>query len=82
MLTIAIDHLFSVLSFVVENVEKFERNSEIHSVNTRHKHEVFVQNANPTSHQKGVYCVGTKQYSAIPSSIKILNHDIKGFKTR
>ena len=49
-----IDHLFSVLSFFVDSVEKYETNSEIHSINTRHKHDICVPNANPTSYEKGV----------------------------
>ena len=51
---IPIDHLFSVLSFVIDGVEKYETNSEIHSINTRHKHDICLPNANPTSYQKGV----------------------------
>jgi hypothetical protein len=34
MRSIAIDHLFSVLSFVVEVVEKYETNYEMYSINT------------------------------------------------
>jgi len=48
------DHLFLVLSFVVDSVEKYETNSEIHGISTRHKHDICVSNANPTSYQKGV----------------------------
>lgn len=68
---IPIDLLFSVLSFVVDSVEKFETNCEIHSINTRHKRDICLPIANPTSYQKDVYCAGTKQYSAVPSSMKI-----------
>jgi len=46
--------LFSVLSFVVDSVEKYETNSEIHSINTRHKRDISMPNANPTSYQNGV----------------------------
>jgi len=51
---IPIDLLFSVLYFVVDSVEKYETNSEIHSINTRHKRDICVPNTNPTSYQKGV----------------------------
>jgi len=51
---IPIDHLSSVLSFVVDSVEKYETNSEIHSINTKHKHDICVSNANCTNYQKGV----------------------------
>jgi len=51
---IPIDHLFSALSFVVDSVEKYEKNFEIHSINTRHTHDICVPNANRTNYQKGV----------------------------
>jgi hypothetical protein len=31
---------YSLLLFIVENMEKFETNSDIHSINTRHKHDL------------------------------------------
>ena len=73
MLTIAIGHLFSVLSFFVDDIEKYETNPKIHSINTRHKHDICLPNVNPSSYQKGMYCAGTKQYRAVPSSIKIFH---------
>jgi hypothetical protein len=62
-------------------MEKFQTSSEIHSINTRLQHGLHVTNAKLTKEDKGVYCAGSKSYSAVPSSIKILNHHIKVFKS-
>jgi hypothetical protein len=69
-----------LLSFVVDSMEKFQTNSDIHSINTRHKHDLHQLSANLTNYQKDAYCVGIKLFSTLPDSIKSLNHDIKVFK--
>jgi hypothetical protein len=38
MLPLASEFLLSLLSFVVDNMEKFQTSSDIHNINTRHKH--------------------------------------------
>jgi hypothetical protein len=64
----------------MDNMEKFWINSDIHSINTRHKHDLHVQKANFTTYQEGAYYAGIKLFNILPSSIKSLNHHIKVLK--
>jgi hypothetical protein len=52
----------------------------LQSINTRHKHDLHMPNANLTSYQKGIYYAGIKLFSTLPSSITSLSHDVKVFK--
>jgi hypothetical protein len=80
VLPLVSEFLWSLLSFVVGNMEKFQTNSDIHSINTRHKHDLHQPSANLTSYQKGAYYAGIKKFSTLPDSSKSLNNDIKVFK--
>jgi hypothetical protein len=40
ILPLASEFLLPLLSFVVDNLEKFQTNSDIHNINTRHKHDL------------------------------------------
>jgi hypothetical protein len=72
--------LLSLLSFIVNNMDRFQTNSNIYSINIRHKHDLHMPYANLTSYQKGAYYAGNKLFSTLPSNIRSLNHDIKAFK--
>jgi hypothetical protein len=74
------EFLLLLLLCILDNMEKFRSNSDIHSINTRHKHDLHMPNANLTSYQKDAYHAQTKLFSTLPSSIKSLNHYIKVFK--
>jgi hypothetical protein len=50
-------------------MEKFQTNSDIHSLNTGHKHDLHMPNANLTSYQKGACYAGIKLFSTLPSNI-------------
>jgi hypothetical protein len=80
MLPLASEFLLSLLSFVVDNTEKLQTISDIHNINTRHKHDLHQPSAKITGYQKGAYCAGIKLFSTLPDNIKSLNHDIKLFK--
>jgi hypothetical protein len=56
----ASEYLLSLLSFIVDKMEKFQTNSDIHSINTRHKHDLHQPSAKLTSYQKGAYYAGIK----------------------
>jgi hypothetical protein len=77
VLTLASEFL---LSFVADNMEKFQTNSDIHSINTRHKCDLHMPHANPSSYQKGACYAGIKLFNTLPSNIKSLSHDIKVVK--
>lgn len=53
---LASEFLHSLLLFVVDNVEKFQTNSDIHCMNTRHKYNLHMLNGNLISYKKDSYC--------------------------
>jgi hypothetical protein len=65
---------------VVENLDNFQRNTDVHNLNTRRKYDLHMPNMNLTCYQKGVYYTGIKLFNNLPPTIKNLNHDIKVFK--
>jgi hypothetical protein len=69
-----------LLSFVVENLGKFQRNTDVHNLNTRCKYDLHMPNTNLTKYKKGVYYTGIELLKNLPPTIKSLNHDIKVFK--
>jgi hypothetical protein len=52
ILPLASEFLLSLLSFVVDNMEKFQTNSDMHNINTRNKHDLHQSSANLTSCKK------------------------------
>jgi hypothetical protein len=64
---------------VVENLDKFQRNTDVHNLNTRRKYDLHMPNTNLTKYQIGVYYTGIKLLNNLPPTIKSLN-DIKVFK--
>jgi hypothetical protein len=65
---------------MVENLDKFQRNTDVHNLNTRRKYDLHMPNTNLTKYQKGVYYTGIKLFNNLPPTIKSLNHVIKVFK--
>jgi hypothetical protein len=45
-------HLHFIYLFVVDNMKKIKRNSDIHSINTGHKHDFHMPNANSLFNRK------------------------------
>jgi hypothetical protein len=80
ILPLASEFIFCLLSFVVEHLDKFQRNTDVHKLNTRRKFDLHMPNANLTNYQKGVYHTGIKLFNHLPPTIKSLNYDIKVFK--
>jgi hypothetical protein len=76
----ASEFLLSLLSFVVDNIETFQTNSDIHNISTRYRYNLHVPNTNLSIFQKGVYYSGIKLFNNLPPTIKSLNHDTKKFK--
>jgi hypothetical protein len=73
ILPLASEFLLS-LSFVVDIIETFQTNSDIHNISTRYRYNLHVPN---TSLKKGVYYSGLKIFSNFSPTIKSLNHNIK-----
>jgi hypothetical protein len=62
IIPLANEFLFSLLLFVVDNVEKLQTNSDIHCINTRHKHDLLMLNANQTRCYIDAYYAGIKSF--------------------
>jgi hypothetical protein len=71
------EFILCLLSFVVENLDRFKRNTDVHNLNTRRKYDLRMPNMKLTKYQKGVYYTGIKLFNNLPPTIKSLNHDIK-----
>jgi len=69
----------SLLLFVVQNIEEFTSNSEVHSINTRHKSDLYPPSIKLTKYQKGVYYSGIKIFNYLPQNIKNLSWNVKKF---
>jgi hypothetical protein len=80
ILRLASEFLLSLLSFVVDNIQKFQTNSDIHNISTRYRYNLHVTNTNLSKYQKGFYYTGINLFHNLPPTIKSLNHDIKKFK--
>jgi hypothetical protein len=60
MLPLASEFILCLLSFVVENFDRFQRNTDVHNLNTRRKYDLHMPNTDLTKYQKGVYYTGIK----------------------
>jgi hypothetical protein len=81
ILPLASEFILYLLSFEAENLDKFQRNTDVHNLNTRRKYDLHMPNTNLIRYQKGVYCTGIKLFNNLPPTIKSLNHYIKVFKS-
>jgi hypothetical protein len=72
--------LLLLSSFVVNNIETFQTNSDIHNTSTRYRYNLHVSNTNLSKYQKGVYYSGIKLFSNLPPTIRSLNHNVQKFK--
>jgi len=52
----------------------------MHTINTRHKNNLFVPAANLTLYQKRVYYSGIKIFNHLPTNIKHLSNDKNKFQ--
>jgi hypothetical protein len=77
ILPLASKFLLPLLSFVVDNIETFQTNSDIHNINTRYRYNLHVPSTNLSKYQKGVYYSRIKLFNNLPLTIKSLNHNIR-----
>ena len=74
-------YILSLSRFVVKNIDKFKSNSEIHSINTRNRFDLFLPAVKLSKYQKGAYYSGIQIFNHLPQSIKCLSGNVKKFKT-
>jgi hypothetical protein len=73
-------YILSLAVYVTQNIDDFTTNSDIHSINTRHKSSLYPPLLRLTKYQKGVYYTGIKIYYYLPLKIKELSGNINHFK--
>jgi len=64
-------YIFSFLLFFAENINLYESNSEIHSMKTRFRSDLYTPTANVITFQKIPFYFGIKVFNYLPTSIKI-----------
>jgi hypothetical protein len=75
-------YILSLALFVVKNMDRFKKNSEIHSINTHHKQDLFLPTTKLSKYQRGAYYSGIQIFNHLPQSIKCLSGNVKKkFKT-
>jgi hypothetical protein len=73
ILPLTSNYLLPLPSFILDNTEKFQRNSDIKNTNIKHKYDFHMLNANLCSYQKEMYCTGIKLFINLPSIITRVN---------
>jgi hypothetical protein len=73
-------YIFSLLCFVVKNMDQYKVNLDIHGRNTRQSSNLHQTTSNLSLYQRGTYYMGIKIFNSLPSYIKDLSHNIKQFK--
>jgi hypothetical protein len=80
ILTLPYQYILFLLMFMIRNRSKFLVNSEIHHINTRQHADFHQPSVNVAKYRKGVYYLGVKVFSALPSDIKTEFNNLKKFK--
>jgi len=75
ILTAPSQYIYSLMSFVIENQEKFQTNSSVHNINTRNKHNFHRPVANLSCFQKGASYSGTRIFNSLRRSITNLKNE-------
>jgi len=73
-------YILSVLLFVVNNIDEFTMNSNVHSIRTWHRSDLYPPLTRLTKYKKGIYYSGIKIFNYLPQNIKNLFRNVKKFK--
>ena len=75
-----LQYILSLSLFVVKNIDEFTTNSDVHTINTRHKSDLHPPSIKLAKYRKGVYYSGIKIFSYLPQNINKLSWNVKKFK--
>ena len=78
--TCSMSVIHSLITFIIDYQENFQRNSSIHNNNTRNKLHLRTPNANIPCFQKSTFYAGIKIFNSLPPSVTILKNDKAKFK--
>jgi hypothetical protein len=73
-------YLYSLMMFVVNNLDKFQLNNSIHGVNTRNKEHLQRLVTHLSVYQGGVYYMGVRLFNRLPINIFTMKHDKNLFR--
>jgi hypothetical protein len=73
-------YIFSLLLFVVKNLDLFSFNSDVHSINTRQVSHLHLPANKLIKVQKGANYSGIRIFNNLPQSIRDLSSDVITFK--
>jgi hypothetical protein len=65
-------YVLSLMTFVVNNFDKFQRNNTVHMLNTRFINHLHIPITNLSAYQRGVYYSGVKLFNILPTQISAL----------
>jgi hypothetical protein len=74
-------YILSLLLFVVNNKNEFRYNSDVHSINSRHRSDLFPPITSLSKYHKGVYYSGIKIFNHLPQYMKHISCDPRKFKS-
>jgi hypothetical protein len=74
-------YIFSLLIFVVKNINMFTLNSTVHSINTRHCSDLRLSAVHLAKVQKRIYHSGAKAFNFLPPGTKCLSKNLRKFKS-
>jgi hypothetical protein len=73
-------YIYSILYFVVNNMDQYQLTSYVHNRNTRQASNHYQPSAHLSLYQKGTYYMGIKVFNSLPPQLKHLYNDHKCFK--
>jgi hypothetical protein len=72
-------YIYSILSFVIDNMNQFTSNFTVHNKKTRQNMNLHLPSFKLTHYQKGTYYMAIKTYNSLPTQIKETAYDRKQF---
>jgi hypothetical protein len=80
ILALPCEYIFTLMNLVVNNQELFQKNSAVHSVNTRNRDHLHRPTASFCCFQENAYCAGIKIFNSLSSNLRSLMNKKAWFK--
>jgi hypothetical protein len=74
-------YIFSLMKFVVKNMNLYTTNQEIHRVNTRQNTDLHLISVRLTVFKEGEYFTGMRTFNHLPANVRQLANKIELFKS-
>jgi hypothetical protein len=76
-------YIYSLLCFVINNIDHYHFVSEMHNRDTRHGFNLNLYHppVHLSLYQRGSYCMGIQIFNSLPLRLKQLYKDVKHFKS-